>query len=228
VLDGIVWVITPSEATAPEACARVESFARTVGAQPMRMDPERHDRLVAMISHLPQVASTALMGLAAREKTGEPEILLLAAGGFRDLTRLAGSSPSLWADILLANRDALADAIDAYWSELRGLRDLVREGRREDVERAFADAKAARLNLAAKPQVKAGVALLQIPVPDRPGVLADLTASLGERGVNIEDFQIVHSPEGGRGTVHVTVAATEADAAVGALRARGFETLRLA
>lgn len=228
VLDGIVWVVSPSETTDPHATAAVEAFARSVGAQPVRMDPERHDRLVAMVSHLPQVASTALMGLAAREEAGEPEILLLAAGGFRDLTRLAGSSPSLWADILLSNRDALAAAIDSYAERLRELRDLVRDGRRDEVERAFAEAKAARLNLTAKPQVKAGVAMIQVPVPDRPGVLADLTASLGEQGVNIEDFQIVHSPEGGRGTVHVTVAAAEADAALGALQARGFETLRLA
>jgi prephenate dehydrogenase len=96
------------------------------------------------------------------------------------------------------------------------------------VEATFADAKAARLTLAAKPQVKAGVAVLQIPVPDRPGVLAELTATMGEAGVNIEDLQIVHSPEGGRGTVHLTIAAGSADEAERALRERWFEPLRLA
>ncbi len=228
VLDGIVWVLCATEATDPEAVERVEAWTRRIGATPMRMEPDRHDRLVAVVSHLPQVASTALMGLAAAEEAGEPEMLLLAAGGFRDLTRLAASSPRLWADILLANREQVAGALERYSQRLLGLRDLLLEGRAEAIEEAFARAKEARLTLAAKPQVKAGVAVLQVPIPDRPGVLAELTGALGQAGVNIEDLQIVHSPEGGRGTVHLTVAADAAEEAERVLRERWFEPLRLA
>jgi prephenate dehydrogenase len=176
----------------------------------------------------PQVASTALMGLAAAEEAGEPQMLLLAAGGFRDLTRLAASSPHLWADILLANREEVAGAIERYAARLLALRELILEGRGAEVEEAFARAKAARLALAAKPQVKAGVAVLQVPIPDRPGVLGELTAALGAAQVNIEDLQIVHSPEGGRGAVHLTVAADAAEEAERVLRERWFEPLRLA
>ncbi|MGQ0670184.1 MAG: prephenate dehydrogenase/arogenate dehydrogenase family protein [Actinomycetota bacterium] len=228
VVDGIVWVLTPTAATDPSAVAGIASWVARIGSQPVRMDPERHDRLVALVSHLPQVASTALMGLAATEEAGEPEILLLAAGGFRDLTRLAASNPKLWSDILLSNREALATAIDLYVDRLVELRGLVKEGRAADVERSFAEAKRARLALAAKPQVKAGVALIQVPVPDRPGALAELTALLGGAAVNIEDLQIVHSPEGGRGTVHLTIAASSAEQALAALAAGGFPALRLA
>jgi len=228
VLDGIVWVVTPCAETDPTSVARLEAWVERVGARPVRMDAERHDRLVAMVSHLPQVASTVLMGLAATEEAGEPEILLLAAGGFRDLTRLAASSPHLWSDILLANREAIADAIDLYVARLSVMRDLVLGNRGSEVEEAFVRAKDARLQLATKPQVKAGVAVIQVPVPDRPGVLAELTVSLGEAGVNIEDLQIVHSPEGGRGTVHLTVAIDAAEETERVLRERWFEPLRLA
>ncbi|HXF72711.1 MAG TPA: prephenate dehydrogenase/arogenate dehydrogenase family protein [Actinomycetota bacterium] len=228
VVDGIVWVLTPTARTDPAARARVRRLVERLGSQPVEMEAARHDRLVAFVSHLPQVASTALMGLAAAEEADEPQILLLAAGGFRDLTRLAASNPALWSSILLANREALAEAIDLYRDRLRLLRDLVVEGRGAEVERAFADAKRARLALSAKPQVRAGVAVLQVPVPDRPGVLAELTATLGEAGVNIEDLQIVHSPEGGRGTVHLTVGASAAEGAQAALEARGFDPVRLA
>jgi prephenate dehydrogenase len=228
VLDGAVWALAPGPQTDEWVVERLESWVSKVGARPVRLDPERHDRLVAMVSHLPQVASTALMGLAATEEAGEPEILLLAAGGFRDLTRLAASNPRLWGDILLANRDAIARAIDLYVERLGSLRELVLAGDGPGVEAAFAAAKAARLTLAAKPQVRSGVGVLQVPVPDRPGVLADVTAAMSAAGVNIEDLQIVHSPEGGRGTVHLTVAADTADAAERALRDRWFEPLRLA
>jgi prephenate dehydrogenase len=183
---------------------------------------------VAFVSHLPQVASTALMSLAATEEADEPEILLLAAGGFRDLTRLAASDAGLWSSILLANRDQIAEAIDLYVDRLRSLRADVAGSRGDAVRSTFAQAKEARLRLATKPQVKAGVAVLQVEVPDRPGALAALTAILADGRVNIEDLQIVHSPEGGRGTVHVTVAAGAADRAVDVLGAGGYDPIRLA
>ena len=226
VLDGAIWVV--DEAASTESLERLEPWIAKLGARPVRLPADRHDRLVAMVSHLPQVASTALMGLVAAEEAGEPEILLLAAGGFRDLTRLAASNPHLWSDILLANRDAIVRAIDLYVARLTGLRDLVAAEDAGEVERAFAGAKEARLSLAAKPQVKAGVAVLQVPVPDRPGVLAEVTATMSQARVNIEDLQIVHSPEGGQGTVHLTVAAGAAEDAERALRERWFEPLRLA
>jgi len=228
VVDGIVWAITPNDATSPESVALVETWIERVGARPVRLEPDRHDRLVAFASHLPQVASTTLMGLAAAEEAGEPEILLLAAGGFRDLTRLAASNASLWSEILLANRDQVAAAIDLYVDRLRALRDEVTGGRRADVVRTFEDAKQARLGLATKPTIRSGVAVLQVEIPDEPGALARITAVLGDGAVNIEDLQIVHSPEGGRGTVHVTVAGSVARDAERVLTDGGYDPIRLA
>ncbi len=232
VVDGIVWVITPNTEpnteTDPEFVERVETWIRRIGAIPTRMEAQRHDRLVAVVSHLPQVASTALMGLAAVEEADEPDILLLAAGGFRDLTRLAASNPVLWSAILLSNGQEVARAIDLFVERLLALkRDvLAREG--DSLEAVFALAKEARLRMAAKPTIRAGVAVLQVPIPDRPGSLAQLTAALGTKDVNIEDLQIVHSPEGGRGTVHLTVAASDASIATLLLSGRDFDPIRLA
>lgn len=228
VVDGIVWVLTPGEEVDTGAVATLEAWIERIGGRPVRMSPVRHDRLVAFVSHLPQVAATALMGVAATEEADEPDILLLAAGGFRDLTRLASSNPALWSQILLSNRDAIAEAIDLYSARLADLRAMVVEGRGRDVEETFDEAKQARLRLAAKPQVRAGVAVLQVQAPDRPGALAELTSVLAEHSVNIEDLQIVHSPEGGRGTVHFTVAATSVDDAIQVLATRSFDPIRLA
>ena len=228
VLDGIVWVLSPGDDADPEAVDLLEAWVGGLGARPVRMAADRHDRLVAFVSHLPQVASTALMDLAATEEADEPEILLLAAGGFRDLTRLASSDARLWSGVLLANREQIADAIDLYVDRLRRLREDVIAGRGSSVESTFDRAKGARLRLAAKPQVKAGVAVLQVEVADRPGALAGLTALLAEGDVNIEDLQIVHSPEGGRGTVHLTVASDAAAHASDVLVDGGLDPIRLA
>ena len=228
VLDGIVWVISAAEASDPGAAQARGTWIEGLGARPVRMPADRHDRLVAFVSHLPQVASTALMSLAATEEADEPEILLLAAGGFRDLTRLAASDAGLWASILLANREQIAEAIDLYVDRLRSLREDVVGSRGDAVRSTFAQAKEARLRLATKPHVKAGVAVLQVEVPDRPGALAELTSTLADGRVNIEDLQIVHSPEGGRGTVHLTVAAPAVGHATEVLVAGGLDPIRLA
>jgi prephenate dehydrogenase len=228
VVDGIVWVITPNTETDPEYVERVETWIRRIGAIPTKMEAQRHDRLVAVVSHLPQVASTALMGLAAVEEADEPDILLLAAGGFRDLTRLAASNPVLWSAILLSNGQEVARAIDLFVERLLALKldVLAREG--DSLEAVFALAKEARLRMGAKPTIRAGVAVLQVPIPDRPGSLARLTAALGTKDVNIEDLQIVHSPEGGRGTVHLTVATSDASKATMVLAGHDFDPIRLA
>jgi prephenate dehydrogenase len=228
VVDGIVWVLAPVAETDPGATETLRAWVEVVGARPVVMDPGRHDRLVAVVSHLPQVASTTLMGTAADREAGEEDVLLLAAGGFRDLTRLAASHPALWSEILVANREVVAAAIDLCVRRLEALRDHIAEADAAGVEATFDAAKQARLGLAAKPTVRAGVAVWQVEIPDEPGALARITAVLGTGGVNIEDLQIVHSPEGGRGTVHLTVAADTAGAAAAVLSAGGYDPTRLA
>ncbi|MEP6758760.1 MAG: prephenate dehydrogenase/arogenate dehydrogenase family protein [Actinomycetota bacterium] len=228
VVDGIVWVVAAHEGSDGSRRAALEAWIERLGARPVRLSPERHDRLVAIVSHLPQVASTSLMGLAATEEADEPEILLLAAGGFRDLTRLAASHPSLWSDILVANRGQVASAIELFCGRLLALRDQILAADGPGVEGVFHEAKQARLGLAAKPTVRSGVAVWQVEIPDEPGALARMTAVLGEGDVNIEDLQIVHSPEGGRGTVHLTVAATGAESCAAVLARRGYDPIRLA
>ena len=227
-VDGIVWVLTPTIASDPAQVDRLAAWIERIGAGVIRMTAERHDHLVAVISHLPQVVSTALMALAATEESDEPEILLLAAGGFRDLTRLAASDPALWSEILEANAGQITSAMDLYIDRLVALREDIAEGNTEAVAQTFEFAKRARLKLAAKPKVRAGVAVLQVPIPDLPGALARLTAALGAGEVNIEDLQIVHSLEGGRGTVHLTVAASDADLAAEVLSGASFDPIRLA
>lgn len=225
-MDGATWILTPSAETPEDELQRLEVWVRRLGADPVLLSAERHDRLVATVSHLPQIASTALMDLAVRREAGEPDALILAAGGFRDLTRLAASNPALWAEILISNRGEVVAAMDAFVEVLGAIRDDVAGSDPEAVEDAFSRAKDARLGLTTHARVKSGVAVLLVPIPDRPGALAAITATLS--GINIEDLQIVHSSEGGAGMVHITVALGAVHAATEALGSAGHAALRIA
>ncbi|MGH2739771.1 MAG: prephenate dehydrogenase/arogenate dehydrogenase family protein [Actinomycetota bacterium] len=227
-LDGAIWVLTPTKETDGHAVRSIEEAVNAMGGQPIRLDPERHDRMVALTSHLPQLASSALMRTATEEAVAEPELLMLSAGGFRDLTRLAASNPALWVDILEANREALGSALELFARRLEELAALVANGDTAALTEALEAAKRSRLELAAKPTAKLGVAIFGVPIPDRPGALAEITALLSAQRVNIEDLEIVHSAEGARGTVHLTVAVESADATAKALEERGYRVALIA
>jgi prephenate dehydrogenase len=229
-LDGATWVLTPAEGTDPASLERVRSLVQRFGARPVVMAPDAHDRAVALVSHLPQLVSSAVMAFAVREHDAGPEdhdLLGLTAGGFRDLTRLAGSSPELWEQILVGNAQAVSHELTRFAELLLSARDAldVRDG--GVLVALLEEARSGRTLLATKPNVRSGVVVLQVPIPDRPGVLARLTAAMAERDVNIEDLQIVHAADGGRGNAHVTVAADQGDDAVRVLREAGFVPVRL-
>jgi prephenate dehydrogenase len=136
-------VLTPLPESRAEAIARVESMWAACGARVTRMDAEHHDRVFSAVSHLPHVLAFALVGMIADREDGG-ELFSFAAGGFRDFTRIAGSSPEMWRDICLANRDLLAGDIAAFQKTLSGLADCLRTGDAEGVRRMFEDARDAR------------------------------------------------------------------------------------
>jgi len=124
------WVVTAPPDASEEAVKVVLSLAHGVGAEPMLMDPEEHDAYVAAVSHMPMVASHALFRMTRRSEAW-PELSLLAAGGFKSTTRLAGTDPSMAYDILVTNRDQTIHWIDRLIDELRDLRDEIDKNDRE-------------------------------------------------------------------------------------------------
>ncbi len=119
--EGARWVIVPSVDASSEAITVITNIATTLGATPMIMDAEEHDAYVAAISHLPMMAAMALFSMG-RASEAWPELSLLAAGGFRDMTRLAGTDPDMAYDIAMTNRDNIAHWIDRYVVALQELR----------------------------------------------------------------------------------------------------------
>lgn len=221
---GCYWILTPTGQTDTSAYRRLVRYLGGLDARVLSLDPSRHDELVALTSHLPQLLASTLMEFAADIAASEGGLPLVTAGGFRDMTRIAASSPDLWVDIVRENRKAVLDILVRFESALRAAAGHLADGDWEGLRRRLAAAREARAALPGKPGVSpAALIELLIPVPDRPGVLADVTTTVGEAGVNIEDIDIVHSPEGGRGTIHLAVNGEEAARlAAGTLRRKGY------
>lgn len=136
-------VLTPQAETRATALATVQALWEAAGAQVETLDAALHDRIFAAVSHLPHLAAFALVDELARRADGET-FFRFAASGFRDFTRIAGSSPEMWRDIALANREALLAELDAYLDALRTLRQAVRDEDAAALLQIFSRARAAR------------------------------------------------------------------------------------
>lgn len=136
-------VLTPIAETAPDAVARVSALWAAAGAAVECLDAGVHDRIFAAVSHLPHVAAFALVDELAR-RDDAATFFRFAASGFRDFTRIAGSSPQMWRDIALANRAALIDELDAYVAALAAVRAAIAAGDGESLLATFSRARRAR------------------------------------------------------------------------------------
>ena len=219
---GATWVLTPTAATDPDAFAMVREIVIGFGADVVALEPERHDALVAVVSHVPHLAAATLMALAADAAIEHAALLRLAAGGFRDMTRIAAGEPAIWPDIFRDNADAVLDVLDVLVERLVTARELVANRDGEGLLKFLEYAKSARRNLPSRVVRPDDITEVRIAVTDRPGELAEVTAALGSIGVNIWDLEIAHSAEGPRGVLVVSISSDEAERSRAALMELGF------
>ncbi|MDP9019299.1 MAG: prephenate dehydrogenase/arogenate dehydrogenase family protein [Actinomycetota bacterium] len=220
--SGAVWALTPVEGTAPGAHSLVRSVVTSLGAEVLELTPDHHDVLVAVVSHVPHLAAATLMGLAAGRAQEHRALLRLAAGGFRDMTRVAAGHPGIWPDICVENRQAIVELLAQLEEALSAMRELVAAGDRSGLLAALEHARAARTNLPVRAAGDARLVEVRVPVPDRPGVLAEITTLATELGVNIADLEIAHSTEGDAGVLILVVEAEPAERLCSALAGRRY------
>ena len=219
--EGATWILTPTAATSHDAYDQVSRLVAAAGARPVALDPDLHDELVARLSHVPQLVASAVVEMAVAG--GDREAMIgLAGGGFRDVTRIASSDPDLWVGILRANSQAVIETLSSLRTRLAALERDVETERWEALRGFLGAAREARRDLFAKRDLEEPV-VLSMTVPDRPGVLAEVTTAAGRLGANIEDLRIAHSTEGGQGRLEVIISGRErAEALAAALISLGY------
>jgi prephenate dehydrogenase len=222
--EGATWFLTPVASTKPEHYRSIHGLVQQLGARPVAIGPDAHDRLVGVTSHLPHVLANVLLNQAGAARVEGHDPLATAGGSLRDMTRIAGANPRIWVDIFLENRDALAAALAEHRRRVEQLEAALTDGdagflarwigeasgnRRRMLDTAYADAEALQR--------------VRVHVPDRPGVLAGIFQALGAERINVSDFELEHlSPERG-GTLTILVSGEGSAArAADLLEAQGY------
>ena len=186
---GARYFLTPTDRTDPEDYRKVSVFVRELGAIPTAVEPEKHDLLMAALSHLPHVMAAALLKVASDIS---PEALSFAGPSFRDLTRVGASNPALWSDILAENAPALGEALGAFAGAMAQLGSEIQD--KQSMKRRFLQAREAYDALGGILVEKSGENVdLAIPVENRPGVFAEVTTLMGSNDINILDLYVRHS-----------------------------------
>ncbi len=219
---GAVWVLTPTAGTGDATYATVRAAVSELGAEVVALTPGHHDALVAVVSHVPHLTAAALMHLADERATEHRALLRLAAGGFRDMTRIAAGHPGIWPDICAENRGAIVEVLDELVTSLASVRDVVAADDRPRLLALLEQARSARISLPSRVARAGDLSEVRVPVPDRPGVLADVTTLAGALDVNIADLEIAHSSEGDRGVLILLVEAGAAERLRAGLADRGY------
>jgi prephenate dehydrogenase len=232
--EGRPWVLCPGPTTSAEAVVAVRELAEQCGAEPVVMEPLQHDRAVALVSHLPQVAASAVAAqLLAASATGA---VRLSGPGLQDTTRVAASDPELWVDVLRGNAQHVAPLVRGLAEDLAVLAEALQalaqdatsaEGRPLELVKDLLRRGGEGRRLV---PVKAGAhdedfVTVQVSVPDRPGQLAGILLTAAQAGVNVEDVHVEHLRGRPRGVVRLLVHRVSVGTAQAALAAAGWDVV---
>lgn len=192
--ENAIYVLTP-EVNVPEGVyERLADLLRFTRAQIIRMKAAKHDEIVGAISHLPHIIAAALVNQVSEYSASSDLYERLAAGGFRDITRIASSDPVIWRDILLNNQDVLLNQLEDWNQQISKFIHLLRQQDGAGIEKLFQSASEFRNKL---PERKKGVILsaydVYVDIPDHPGIIGQITSQLGTEQINLSNIQIFES-----------------------------------
>ncbi|MBS4209815.1 prephenate dehydrogenase [Bacillus sp. FJAT-50079] len=224
--ENAFYVLTPSKQARPEAVAELKEWLRGTKANFIIMDAQEHDLVTGVVSHFPHVIAASLVRHVQSYSEKNEHVNFLAAGGFRDITRIASSSPEMWRDIVRHNQPMLLSLIDEWMKEMDQVRGLIHEGNSEHLYDYFSGAKKFRDSL----PVRARGAItafydLYVDVLDKPGVISSVTSLLAEENISITNIRIIEAREDVYGVLRLSFQTLEdMEKARISLEARGYET----
>lgn len=215
--DGAAWYLTPGPYSSGVLYERLHRLIAALGARPVAIDADTHDRLLATVSHLPHVLANVLVAQAARAVAREDEPLPRTGPSFRDATRVAGSSSAVWTGIFTSNAEAIAAEIDEVVERLRDVARTLRRGEGDAIAAWNEAAREDRRRLFEAEVAGGPVHALIVSVPNRPGVVGRVAVTLGRAGINISDMTLAPAADMRSGAVTLWVAGDDAAARASAL-----------
>lgn len=204
-IENAYYFITPSDIVTKERIDEFVTFIGDLGAIPIQYSPIEHDKITSYISHIPHVIAASLVNLVKSADSPDGILKALAAGGFKDITRIASSNPVVWEHILLSNPDNIVAGLKEYIELLNKMIYDISSGDAADINNFFASSRDYRDSI---PNNTSGVIRMSheifVDIPDEPGALARVTALLAQKNINLKNFGVSHNREDEEGVLRLS------------------------
>lgn len=203
-LENAYYILTPTEKTPVCKTQFLQSLVSEIGALPVILNPKEHDDITAAISHVPHIIAAELVNLVRENDDTAETMKLLAAGGFRDITRISSSSPVMWQNICLTNTQSIIKFLTLYKNRLEDFLITLEETREDTIISMFSSAKDYRDSLPTKSTgAIEKVYKTYVDLSDEAGAIATVATALANNGVSIKNIGILHNREFQDGVLHI-------------------------
>ncbi len=193
--ENAYYLLTPLESEEEATIQRLKEILSYTKAKLLTVSAASHDQMTAVVSHFPHIVAVSLVNQLKEESTQNQTTKMLAAGGFRDLTRIASSNPKLWRDITMQNRIQILAQLTSWQKEMAKVKEVLETGNADEIEMFFSDAKEYRDQLPSTKGALFSTYDLSIDVPDYPGSIAEITAYFAEEQISITNIRIIETRE---------------------------------
>lgn len=223
-LENAYYILTPGRGVPEETVASFHSLIASLGAIPMVLTCRQHDFVTAAVSHLPHVVAASLVNLIRQTDSEEGIMKLIAAGGFKDITRIASSSPVMWQQICLTNRENISELLNHYINSLKQIKAEIDESSADQLYQFFDEARRYRDSFidASSGPIKKSYSI-RVDIADEPGALAAIATILALNQISIKNMGIVHNREQEDGVLQIEFYQEDSiEKSAGILRAKGY------
>ena len=203
-LENAYYILTPTAKTKASDLRYYTSLVNTIGSIPIVLDPEEHDNITAAISHVPHIIAAQLVNLVHNSGSLEPKMRLLAAGGFKDITRIASASPEIWESICMSNKQSICDMLTIYQNSLEDAKQMILSGENQNLYQMFDTAGNYRNSIPANSKgALMSTFEMFVDIKDETGALALLATLLSLHGISIKNIGIIHNREFEQGVLRI-------------------------
>jgi len=204
--ENAYYILTPAKSATSAAVECLEELIKGIGGIPVILDAEEHDKITGSVSHVPHVIASALVNMVKNSDSPDCKMQMLAAGGFKDITRIASSSPEIWESIVLSNKEKIGEILDDFIEMLHSFKDLMESGNSSQIYEFFEQARAYRSLF---PSVSKGLLVpvfeIIVDVVDKPGIIGRIASILGNNNINIKNINVSNSREFEQGCLIITL-----------------------
>lgn len=203
-LQNAYYILTPSKDSSPQMLVSYQELVKKIGALPLVLDYKQHDFVTAGISHLPHVIAYSLVNLVKDNDSKDGIMKMIAAGGFKDITRIASSSPLMWQQICMTNKENISELLSKYIAALTHVKELIDTKNADALYTLFESARAYRESFADAScgPIKRTFAMT-VSIADHPGALSAIVSLLAGKNISIKNIGITHNREAAEGAMHI-------------------------